>query len=141
MRPGHTLPELAIVLLLLGIAGTALLPSARAAADRVAVTAAREAVAWAVVRARSEAMLHGGAVLRLRAAGGLVGVRVSDSIVGLRRLGEDYGVSMNLGAADEAELVFDALGLGRRASRTVVLRRGGTESRLVIAAYGRAVRR
>ena len=45
MRRGYTLPEVALVLPLTGTLGTALLPSARAASDRLAVTAAREAVA------------------------------------------------------------------------------------------------
>ena len=55
-----------------------------------------------------------------------------------RSLADEFGVALELGARAEAELAFDAL--GRRASRTVVLRRGAAEARLVIAAYGRAVR-
>jgi prepilin-type N-terminal cleavage/methylation domain-containing protein len=140
MRSGFTLPEVVLVLALTGIAGTALLPSARAASDRLAVTAAREAVAALVARPRTEAMVHGGAALRLSAASGRGWVEAGDSIVEVRLLSEEFGVTVDLGAAAEAELVFDALGLGRRASRTVVLRRGEAESRVVVAAYGRAVR-
>ena len=140
MRSGFTLPEVVLVLALMGIAGTALLPSARAASDRLAVTAAREAVAALAARARTEAMVHGGAVLRLRAGDGRGWVEAGDRVLEVRRLSEEFGVTVDLGAGGEAELVFDALGLGRRASRTVVLRRGEAESRLVIAAYGRAVR-
>src|SRR5688572_24557453 len=121
---GFTLPELAVVLLLMSIAGTALLPSARAASDRVAVTAAREAVAALAVRARTEAMVHGGASLRLRAADGRGWIEAGDAVVEARALAADYGVTVDLGEGGEAELVFDALGLGRRASRTVILRRG-----------------
>jgi len=140
IRSGFTLPELVLVLTLMGIAGTALIPSARAASDRLAVTAAREAVAALAARARTEAMLHGGARLRLREGDGRGWIEAGDSIVEVRELSADFGVTVELGAADEAELLFDALGLGRRASRTVVMRRGGAESRIVIAAYGRAVR-
>src|SRR5688572_12414956 len=140
MRSAFTLPEVVLVLTLMGIAGTALLPSARAASDRLAVTAAREAVAALTARARSEAMAHGGAILHLRASDGHGWIEAGDSVLELRRLSEEFGVSVDLGAGGEAELVFDALGLGRRASRTVVLRRGDAEARLVIAAYGRAVR-
>ena len=140
MRAAFTLPELVLVLTLMGIAGTALLPGARAASDRLAVTSARESVAGLVARARTEAMLHGGAVLRLRASDGRAWVEVGDSAVVARALSGEFGVTMELGVTGEAELAFDALGLGRRASRTVVLRRGRAEARVVIAAYGRAVR-
>jgi prepilin-type N-terminal cleavage/methylation domain-containing protein len=140
MRSAFTLPEVVLVLALMSIAGTALLPSARAASDRLAVTAARETVAALAARARSEAMVHGGAALRLRASDGRGWVEAGDSILELRRLSEEFGVTVHLGEGGEAELLFDALGLGRRASRTVVLRRGDAEARVVIAAYGRAVR-
>ena len=140
MRPGFTLPELVVALALIAIAGAALLPSARAASDRLAVAAAREAVAGMVVRARSEAMAHGGATLTLREAGARGWIAAADSVVEQRRLGEEFGVTLELGGAGEAELAFDALGIGRRASRTVVLRRGAAAARVVIAAYGRAVR-
>lgn len=140
MRRGHTLAELTIVLLLLGMAGSALLPGARTASDRLAVVAAREAVATAVARARSGALLHGGATLRLSVPAGRVWVVAADSVLYARELRAELGVTIEIGAQDEAELAFDALGLGRRASRTVVLRRGRAEARLVIAAYGRAVR-
>ena len=140
MRSAFTLPELVLVLALMGIAGTALLPGARAAADRLAVTSAREAVAGLVARTRTEAMLHGGAVLRLSAADGRGWIEAGDSTVTEHRLAEEFGVTVELGATGEAELVVAARGLGRRASRTVVLRRGRAEARVVVAADGRAVR-
>lgn len=139
MRFGFTLLELAVVLTLLALAGGAVLPAARQTADRAAVVGAREAVAGLVARTRAEAMLHGGAALHLRALDGSVWVETEDSIVELRRVGAEFGVTLELGGA-EAELPFDALGLGRRASRTIVLRRRDAQARLVVAAYGRAVR-
>jgi len=140
MRSGFTLPELTIVLALIAAAGTALLPAAHAAGDRLAVTAAREAVAALVARTRSEAMAHGGAVLELRAPDARAWIQAGDSVIEARSLAVEYGVTLELGGSGEAELAFDALGLGRRASRTVVLRRGAAEARVVIAAYGRALR-
>jgi prepilin-type N-terminal cleavage/methylation domain-containing protein len=139
MRTGFTLLEISVVLALLALAGTAVVPAARRTADAAAVVGAREAVAGLVVRARSEAMLLGGASLHARAADATVWVEADDSVVALRRLGAEFGVTLELGAA-EAELPFDALGIGRRASRTLALRRGTAEARLVVAAYGRAVR-
>jgi type II secretory pathway pseudopilin PulG len=138
MRAGHTLLELTVVLLLAGLAGTAVLPAARRAADRAAVSGAREALAGLVARARTEAMTLGGASLRTRAADATAWVQAGDSVIGLRGLGDEFGVTLDVGAA-EAELDFDALGLGRRASRTLIVRRGQAEARLVVAAYGRAV--
>src|SRR5688500_4708826 len=98
MRSGFTLPEVVLVLALAGIAGTALLPSARAASDRLAVTAAREAVAALAARTRTEAMMHGGATLRLRASDSRGWVEAGDSIVEVRRLSEEFGVTVDLGA-------------------------------------------
>ena len=138
MRAGHTLLELVVFLSLLGIGASAALPAARRSADRAAVSGAREALAGLVARTRTEAMTLGGASLHARASDATVWVQAGDSVIGLRRLGDDFGVTLDVGAA-EAELPFDALGLGRRASRTLVVRRGQEDARLVVAAYGRAV--
>ena len=67
-------------------------------------------------------------------------IQAGDSVIEARSLAVEYGVTLELGGSGEAQLAFDALGLGRRASRTVVLRRGAAEARVVIAAYGRALR-
>lgn len=138
---GHTLLELTVVLALLGAAGAALLPAARRQADRAAVTGAREAVAALVARTRAEAMALGGASLHLRESDAVAWIQAGDSLVTTLGLGDEFGVTLELGGTgDEAELAFDAMGLGRRASRSVRLLRDEAETRLVIAAYGRAVR-
>ena len=139
MRAGFTLLELSVALALLALAATAVLPAARRTTDRAAAVGAREAAAGLVVRARTEAMARGGATVRVRAADAAISIEAGDSVVAMRRLGPEFGVTLELGAA-EAELAFDALGIGRAASRTLVLRRGDAEVRLVVAAYGRAVR-
>ena len=120
-------------------AGTAVIPAARRTADAAALVGAREAVAGMVVRARGEAMLLGGAALHARASDGAVWVAAGDSVIALRRVGAEFGVALEVGAA-EIDLPFDALGIGRRTSRTLILRRGAGEVRLVVAAYGRVVR-
>jgi hypothetical protein len=127
------------VIALLTVAGGTFLPAALRTADRAAVVGAREALAGMVARARSDAMVHGGARLRARAADAVVWIEANDSTLAARRLGEEFGVVLDLGVGD-AELPFDALGIGRRASRTFVLRRRDAEARLVVAAYGRVVR-
>ena len=142
MRSGTTLLELTVVLVLIALAGTAILPPARRQADRAALIGAREAVAAMVARTRTEAMLAGAASLRVRAAAGDLAVLTPDSLVAGQNLQSQFGVTIELGRrAEVAELYFDGLGLGRAASRTITLRRGQEEVQLVVSAYGRAVRR
>ena len=142
MRSGTTLLELAVVLVLIALAGTAVLPAARRQADRSALIGAREAVAAFIARTRTEAMLVGAASLRVRTAEADLAVLTADSLVTVLHLGSQFGVAIELGGgAAEAELHFDGLGLGRVASRTITLRRGQDEVALVVSAYGRAVRR
>jgi hypothetical protein len=57
-------------------------------------------------------------------------------------LQEEYGVSLDLGGGrTDVELAYDALGLGRVASQTVVFRRGDATAELVVSGYGRLRRR
>ena len=140
MRSGTTLLELTVVLVLIALAGTAILPAARRQADRAALVGAREAVAALAARTRTEAMLAGAASLRVRAADGELAVLTADSLIAVLNLGSQYGVTIELGGRTTvAELHFDGLGLGRVASRTITLRRGQEEVELVVSAYGRAV--
>ena len=139
MRSGFTLLELVFAMAVLAVVAGAIVPAAARTSDRAAVIGAREAVAGLVARTRSEALVLGGARLRARSDDGSIWVEAGDSVITSRRLADEFGVTLDVGAP-EAELAFDALGLGRRASRTFVLRRGGAEARLVVAAYGRAVR-
>jgi hypothetical protein len=137
-----TVPELVVVLAVLAMAGTATLQAARRQVDRAAVRRAREELAALVIRARSEAMVQGGAVLTVDAAQRSGRVVAGDSLVTELRFGEDHAVAVELGGtAQRATLVFDELGLGRVASRTVVFRRGEERAALVVSAYGRVVRR
>lgn len=140
-RLGTTLIEVLTVLAVLAtLLGLAALPL-RATLDRVAAAAARDAVASALVRARTLAVARGGArvVLELEpprahlltAGGELVGDPLD--------LGAAYGVAVsadgNAGVA--VDLRFDAYGIGRMASRTLRFRRGAAEARLTLSSYGR----
>src|SRR5262245_13633937 len=127
MRSGFTLLELIVVLALIAITSAAIVPAAARTADRAAVVGAREVVAEMVARTRTEAMTLGVARLRARAADGVIWVESRDSVIALRSLADEFGVTLELGATD-AELAFDALGIGRRASRTFVLRRAGAQA-------------
>jgi Tfp pilus assembly protein FimT len=139
---GHTLIELTFVLLLVGVATASAAPSARRLRDRTAVVGAREAVVGLLAEARLAAIETGSASVRIAAdpwraeavSGGATLRRVA--------LGVDFGVTLELGGArTDVELSYDALGLGRVASQTVVFRRGGAATELVVSGYGRVRRR
>ena len=139
---GHTLLELTFVLLLVGVAAATVAPTARKARDRAAVAGAREAVVGLLAEARQAAIETGGAAVRILESTGLAEVSAGGSL--LRRVGltTEFGVTLELGASGgEVELRYDALGLGRMASQTVVFRRGAAAAQLVVSSYGRVRRR
>jgi Tfp pilus assembly protein FimT len=142
MRRGHTLFELILVLMLAGIAGSVLVGAGRGLHDRTAVVAAREALAGLVAEARSEALSRGGATVHVSAAPWRAWSEARGTTFRTLELERELGVSVVLARSrTSAELTFDALGLGRVASETVLFRRGDAEAGLVISAFGRVRRR
>jgi prepilin-type N-terminal cleavage/methylation domain-containing protein len=138
---GYTLLELVTVLALLGLVTAGLLPAARNQLDRMAVVGAREEVAGLFHRARSEAIARGGVRLLLRAAPASAELSAGDEVLARAYLKDEYGVALTLSSGrPEAELTFDALGLGRVASQTLRFARGRTEVRLVVSSLGRVAR-
>lgn len=144
MRAGHTLPELAVVLLLAALLAPLGLAGLRHAGDRAAVAAVREEVAALLVRTRGEARARGGAAL-LIAPDPLRLVLVSgNDTLGTWEPGRERGVRW-LGpgsgrAPSPVRIDYDALGIGRMASATLRLGRGRFTSTLVISSLGRVVR-
>lgn len=139
---GHTLIELLFVLCLAGVAVTAVAPVARAYRDRGAVIAAREAVVGLLVQARLGAVEQGRGAVRIVPDPWRANALAGDSIVRSVDLAADFGVDLSLGgASDSVEIRYDALGLGRVASRTVVFVRGDQTAALVVSAFGRVSRR
>jgi type II secretory pathway pseudopilin PulG len=141
-RPvGHTILELLTALVLTGLSLSVLLPAARRQVDRMAVLGAREEVAGLFHRARSEAIARGGARVHLVAEPARVELSAGDEVLALAHLHDEYRVTLTLSAGrPEAELTFDALGLGRVASQTLRFTRGGAEARLVVSSLGRVAR-
>ena len=113
----------------------------RAARDIAAVRSARTDLVTAAARARSLAVGHGGAELHIDTELGTVQVLSGDSAVREQHdLGSEFGVVLAFRntSATRAVLRYDGLGIGRLASRTIAISRGGTEAGVTFSAYGRA---
>lgn len=141
MHRGFTLLELTVGLFLAGLTLSVSLPAARRSLDRMAVVGAREAVVGLLSRVRSEAVRRGGASLVID-TDGFVSVEVGGKALDSVDLAAQYEVTIGLsGSGERAEIRFDALGIGRLASRTVEFRRGSAVTFLIVSSYGRVTRR
>jgi len=139
---GHTLVELTFVLLLVGVAAASVAPTARQLQERAAVAAAREAVVGLLAEARLAAIETGGASVWIDADAGLAEALARGTTLRRVALATDFGVTLALSVGQpRVELRYDALGLGRMASLTVVFRRGEAAAELVVSSYGRVRRR
>lgn len=139
---GFTLLELVTVVTLMGVVLAEGLPAARNLMDRMAVVGAREAVVGVFHRARMEAVARGGARIVLVASPAGLEVWSGGALRSAVDLEEEFGVDLTLSSGDAlAEIGFDALGLGRVASQTLIFDRNGTESGLVVSSFGRVTRR
>ena len=140
-RSGYTLVETILVLGFLGVSLATTVPRFHEARDRIAVRSAREAVIGLLSRARHHAVLRGGAEVLVSEPLQTLVLRSSAGTVEILDLSPAHDVELEIeGAGGEVTVRFDALGLGRVASRTLVLRRGDVASRVIISSYGRARR-
>lgn len=140
-HPGTTLIELVVVLAVLAALLGVAVPASARWRDAAAVRAARDELAAGLARTRATAVSRGGAALILDPLVGRFWT-VADrgrtpEAVGL---GDRYGVRVDPGGDDLVVFRYDGLGIGRLASRTVRIRRGGAEAGLTVSAYGRARR-
>lgn len=134
---GSTLLELTVVLSLLGIALVAAADLAGAFRDLWAVEAARRAAAGAFHRTRAEAVAGGGAQLEVDTAGAVLTLRTTKGRHRLHELGHEFGVTLRLGSRERRDFRYDPAGIGRIANASLVFRRGGAETRLVVSLFGR----
>jgi type II secretory pathway pseudopilin PulG len=136
-----TLTETCLALTLIGILGSAAVPSARHGLAVVQVRAAREAVFGAAMRTRAVAIAQGGAelivdttektALVVNAAGAVIHTTALTS----------HRVELIADASSSRVIIrYDARGIGRMASRTLRFRRGDVEAGLTISSYGRVRR-
>lgn len=135
---GTTVIELMVALLLLGVLLALSLPSMARWRDAVAARAARDELAAGLAWTRLSAVSHGGSTLVVDAASGTFWTMTP---AGAARkpvsLTDRYAVRLDVGSGGRVSLEYDALGVGRHASRTIRFRRGRAEAGLVISGYGR----
>jgi len=138
-RPGHTLLELSVVLLIVGILLGAGLPPLRRAYGWVQARSARDAAAMQAARARALAVARGGADLVVDLRHARVWIEASDTSLPAVPLGDERRLTIAADGtpADTARIGWDGLGIGRIASRTLRFRVGTAEARLTVSGYGR----
>jgi prepilin-type N-terminal cleavage/methylation domain-containing protein len=137
---GFSLPELLIVVAVLGALLMIALPAVTGARAVFSVRAARETVMAAATRTRSLALSHGGAQLQIDALTGAVSVSTADStIIEHWSLRDLHGVAVTIehSARTTALIEYDRLGVGRLANLTVRLARGSAVGGVTFSAYGR----
>lgn len=141
-RSGHSLIEIAMVLVILVALAPPLIGSAAGLRTSFLLSRAREEAARLFAEARWAAVGEGGATVILNAVppwGAVVGA-VGDT-TRYTELGEG-GVSLRLSRGRANSRVrFGPLGLGLVSSQTLTFELGGEERRLVISSLGRVSRR
>ena len=136
-RRGYTIAELLVVLALLALLLAMAGPQAVRWRDAFAVRAARDDLAAALAWTRVAAVSGAGARLVVEPDPARFRTLTTLGDLGpAADLGDRYGVEFETPAAP-TEIAYDALGIGRLASRTLILRRGAARAGVVISAYGR----
>jgi prepilin-type N-terminal cleavage/methylation domain-containing protein len=138
-RCGYSLVELCLVLALLALLAGMAGPPVRYALALVRVRAARDLVAGQLARTRSLALSRGGAGMVLDLSRAESWIEASDTATPVVAVADGRLVAIGVdgAAAGRVTIAYDALGLGRVASRTFRFRSGPAEARLTISSYGR----
>ncbi len=138
-RPAYTIVELACALMLVAVLLGLAAPPLRRALAWTRVRAARDVVAAEATRARALAVARGGAELVLDLRHARAWLAASDTSTTPVPVADERLVRVLADGADgdTLRIGFDALGLGRIASRTLRFRAAGAEARLTFSAYGR----
>lgn len=136
---GFTLVEVVLVLCLVGILTSLATPALSAGRDGAAVRAARDQVAAALTYTRAAALARGGAALVVDVERANLWVRdaAGDTVARPLDLRARYGVAVTTRGGPTVEIRYDAMGIGRLASRTLRFRRGRARAVLTVSAYGR----
>jgi prepilin-type N-terminal cleavage/methylation domain-containing protein len=141
-RPGFTLVELVLVLVIAGVLAGFALTSAGRARHMLAVRAARADLVSLVGATRSAAVLAGGATLVIDVPHARAWIEPAGSTRNPYPydMAARHGVSLHTSRGVPLRLRYDALGMGRLANATIVIQRGTAQSTVVVSAYGRVRR-
>jgi len=141
MERGYTLLEILAALAILAVGASMALAPLRRQLDGAAVEASIRLTQSQLARARGEARFRGEGGLVVDGEAGVLRLVGGDAVVlDSIRLSALHRVSVDTGSREPVSIRFDALGVGRVASRTLLFRRGRVEERLVISSYGRVIR-
>ena len=136
---GATIFELLIVLSFFGVLLSITVPSLRSGMDALAARAARETAFALFSRARVIALQNNGAEIQIDAALDHIAIRTSDGT--LEREQHFEGTDLILeGESENVTLRYDAHGLGRMMSRTLLFRTREAKAGLTISSFGRVRR-
>lgn len=135
-RLGFTVPELLIVLTIMGVVMALAIPNAKAGLDRVSVRSAASDVRATLAYARMLAM-SGGIPVAVEVDSGDGTLRVSrgDEKILMRGIGQAHGV--RLGKTRDS-LTYDPRGFGRGAANlSILVRRGASVETVFVSRLGR----
>ena len=135
-RAAFTVPELLIVLTILGVVLAIAIPNARSGLDRVSVRSAAGDIRATLGYARMLAMSGGIAVaVEVDSVLGTLSVRRGDEKIFMRGIGHAHGV--RLGKTRDS-LTYDPRGFGRGAANlSILVRRGVSVETVFVSRLGR----
>lgn len=138
-RSGFSLVEMLTALVLAGVLLGLGAPPVRRALAWARVRSARDLVASQLARARSVAVMRGGADLVLDVRRGRAWIEAVDTSTPASAVADAEGVRISADglAGDTVRIGYDGMGIGRLASRTLRFRAGAVEARMTISSYGR----
>lgn len=139
MRRGTTLPELLLVLTVIGILGTIAIPRTVRWRDRVSVrSAALETVATLALARRWSLSRSSRTAITFDTAAATLIVRSYSDTIARRNLASSHGVTL---AASRDSMAYTPNGLGYGASNlTLVVRRGSAAESIFVSRLGRVRR-
>ena len=136
IRRGHTLIELVLVMVLIGLTSLTGIRQLHHFLDRAATRGAVRAAAGVVARARDEAVaLHTPVSVRIDTAAAALELFSRHGPFGRAALGELHGVTLS---TTRDSITFDVRGLGYGAANlTLIARRGHSADTLTVSRLGR----
>jgi prepilin-type N-terminal cleavage/methylation domain-containing protein len=136
MRPGYTLAETVVVLLIAGVAMAIVIPRGVRALDRLVVQSAAADVRATHATARAHAIAGAAAVtVDVDSAMGTLRLRRGTDTLLTRGIGHAHGVRLT---RTRDSLTFGSRGLGRGAANlSIVVRRGSAVETVFVSRLGR----